>query len=467
MRPDEILGKTVLVGLTYVRADGRVREKQQLYGLVVSADEERGVDIRQPSGEIITLPPTLESFAVADPGAYTLRSTGEVVTDPDLLCSWTITEPPETPSTIPAWVDHYVEQLGLYEAFAERMEALLRDLLPYRDIGFSWIITFDVRHDDLRRSLVDLWRDADRLVNPFDSELRAVGVTIGFHTPAELRELEELIEAEFVIDRAGSTTRAEAIDRNAGTHEDAAIAYHLPSYLVELDARRAELPEWSAYSGLKLRIDPTTELHDAWRDILYDLPFRHGTSYPAELRDLLSRVASTLVAADADVEYVSDAVDRLLEEYGHSVAAGELDLPLDGITLVAYLFASELVQSLVELGAELGFRHDPDDAPSWEDIEDYALWLLRRAGVASIAELDGFLRSTLPRARDTLSRFLKLVADEGYTPRTSREDLVVWLWLVFHRADARTVALAWYREEIQHGLNTLIGNPVGAREQDA
>ena len=39
--------------------------------------------------------------------------------------------------------------------------------------------------------------------------------------------------------------------------------------------------------------------------------------------------------------------------------------------------------------------------------------------------------------------------------------------LVFHRADATTVALAWYREEIQHGLNTLIGNPVGAREQDA
>ena len=142
-------------------------------------------------------------------------------------------------------------------------------------------------------------------------------------------------------------------------------------------------------------------------------------------------MASTLVAADADVEYVSDAVDRLLEEYGHSVAAGELDLPLDGITLVAYLFASELVQSLVELGAELGFRHDPDDAPSWEDIEDYALWLLRRAGVASIAELDGFLRSTLPRARDTLSRFLKLVADEGYTPRTSREDLVVWLGWCF------------------------------------
>lgn len=183
MRADEILGKTVLVGLTYVTADGRVREQQQLHGVVVSADEEQGVEIRQSSGEIFTLPPALDSFEPADPGEYTLRSTGEVVTDPDLLCSWTITEPPETPSTVPDWIDHYVEQLGLYEAFAERMEALLRDLLHDRGIGFSWIITFDVHRDDLRRRLVDLWRDADTLVNPFESGIPAVGVTIGFFTP--------------------------------------------------------------------------------------------------------------------------------------------------------------------------------------------------------------------------------------------------------------------------------------------
>ena len=121
----------------------------------------------------------------------------------------------------------------------------------------------------------------------------------------------------------------------------------------------------------------------------------------------------------------------------------------------------------MELAAELGFRHDPDDWPSWEDAEDGPLWLLRRDDVSSIAELDEFLRSTLPRARDTLARFLELVADEGYTPWTSREDLVVWLWLVFHRADAHTVALTYFRDELQHGLNTLIGNPVPAREQNA
>ena len=65
------------------------------------------------------------------------------------------------------------------------------------------------------------------------------------------------------------------------------------------------------------------------------------------------------------------------------------------------------------------------------------------------------------------ARFLELATDEGYTPWTSREDLVVWLWLVFHRADAHTVALTYFRDELQHGLNTLIGNPVPAREQDA
>jgi hypothetical protein len=455
---EEILGKTVLVGLTYVTAGGRVTEQTQLHGVVDFADEERGIGIRQASGEVFTLPPAFESFEPADPGEYTLRSTGEVVTDPDLLCSWTITAPPER---ISEWLDHYDDQLELYQAFANRLERLLRNLLRDREIEFAWLIGFDADTTDLRAEMIDAWRRGEPVANPLEGKFRTVGLKIGLFSPARFRELEELIDDEFVVDPSSSTTRAET--EVSGQR----ITYDQPSYLIALDARRAELPEWAAYAGLKLRIELTTELHDSWTDLLDDLPFRHATSYPDELREALAGLASTLETADAEIGDVVDSVDRLLEEHRESVRRGELDLPLNGITLLSYLHASELVDSLVELAAEVGFRHDPDEWPAWDDLELRPLWLLRRDGVESIAELDAFLRSILPRTRETLGRLLELSEEKGFTPWTWREDMIPWLWLVFRRADAHTVELLHYRDELVYALNTLIGNPMAPTDKSA
>jgi hypothetical protein len=462
---DEILGKTVLVGLTYVTHDGRARDREQLHGIVVSADEERGIEIRQASGEIFTLPPAFDSFEQADPGEYTLRSTGEVISDPDLLCSWRIADPAEEPSTIVDWDDSYMERRNLYEAFARRLEDLLQALCRDGGLEFGWMLTFDVHVDDLRRDLLRAWREGQPVDDPFESRLRVIGLTISLNSPTNLQELEDLIETEFVLDSAASRTVAELANRGP-RGADAAIAYELPSYLIELDERRSELPEWSAYAGLKVRIEVTTDLHDAWRDAVESLPFHAASAYPTELRDVLVRLASSVEAADTELALVGDSVERLLQEHGASVTAGKLDLPLNGITLLAYLHASELVQSLFELAAEVGFHYDEDEWPGWDEIEDGPLWLLRRDGVESVAELDAFLRNALPRTRETLERFLELAADAGFTPWATRDDLVEWLWLVFHRADSETVALMYYRDELQNALDTLIGNPLATDTED-
>ncbi len=87
---DEIIGKRVLVGMTYVDNDGEPIEQRQKHGVVVRADDE-GVYVRQSgSGEEFWLPPHRASFQEAEKGEYQLRETGEVVVDPDLLATWTI-----------------------------------------------------------------------------------------------------------------------------------------------------------------------------------------------------------------------------------------------------------------------------------------------------------------------------------------------------------------------------------------
>jgi len=89
-----LIGKHVLVGLTFLSADGEIEEQDQFHGTVVTCDDTIVAIEPWGGGELITLPPDLRPFQPAPPGEYRLRSTGEVVIDPDFTATWTIHRPP-------------------------------------------------------------------------------------------------------------------------------------------------------------------------------------------------------------------------------------------------------------------------------------------------------------------------------------------------------------------------------------
>lgn len=89
----ELLGKSVLVGITRVDHNGEVVSQEQFHGQVESLDDGL-VHIRVAgNGQDFTLPPDASSFVKAPPGHYRLHSTGEVVVDPDFTSSWTVRSP--------------------------------------------------------------------------------------------------------------------------------------------------------------------------------------------------------------------------------------------------------------------------------------------------------------------------------------------------------------------------------------
>jgi len=92
---ENIVGKTVLIGLTHEDKNGEIIEQEQFWGTITKVDESRGIIISKPTGEEFSLPPALHAFSVAPPGEYKLRSTGEIVVNPDLLSTWTVTKPEE------------------------------------------------------------------------------------------------------------------------------------------------------------------------------------------------------------------------------------------------------------------------------------------------------------------------------------------------------------------------------------
>ena len=95
-RAAALVGKYVLIGLTYYDADGGLVEQLQMHGTIVAAVAGRGIDVALKGtrlGQTYTLPPDLRALQPARPGEYRLRSTGEVITDPDVTCAWSVTKP--------------------------------------------------------------------------------------------------------------------------------------------------------------------------------------------------------------------------------------------------------------------------------------------------------------------------------------------------------------------------------------
>ena len=90
--------KYILVGVTYLDAQGKLDYRQQLHGIIEEVSLERGIVISLRGayeGDTWAMPPMLSAIRPAEPGTYQLQMSGEEVEDPDLLASWTMQAPPE------------------------------------------------------------------------------------------------------------------------------------------------------------------------------------------------------------------------------------------------------------------------------------------------------------------------------------------------------------------------------------
>ena len=95
---EDLVGKVILIGVTYTDARDNIRCRKQWWGMVEKASESEGICVRLgDSPEASAFPPDLRAVRRAAPGEYRLKETGEVIADPDFLATWICVEPdPET-----------------------------------------------------------------------------------------------------------------------------------------------------------------------------------------------------------------------------------------------------------------------------------------------------------------------------------------------------------------------------------
>lgn len=93
----EMVGKVVLVGVTYRNAKGEISETREYFGVVDRINADEGlVIIRGDTEEEMSLPPMLEHYQKAKPGTYNLKSCDYAVEDPDYLATWVVNLSPHS-----------------------------------------------------------------------------------------------------------------------------------------------------------------------------------------------------------------------------------------------------------------------------------------------------------------------------------------------------------------------------------
>jgi hypothetical protein len=93
-RATEYIGKTVLLGVTYLDHDEKLLSQHQWFGTIVTFSNTEGIRIKlRDSDAPCALPPDPRGIRKAKPGIYELRSTGEEIVDPDYLATWRCVKP--------------------------------------------------------------------------------------------------------------------------------------------------------------------------------------------------------------------------------------------------------------------------------------------------------------------------------------------------------------------------------------
>jgi putative GTP pyrophosphokinase len=276
------------------------------------------------------------------------------------------------------WGRAYDERRGLFESYATRIEALVGELLKESGVDYAQL---ESRAKEVPSFVSKLARSPGKYSDPLEEMLDLAGVRIICYYLSDVAIVGDLIRREFAVDEENSWTRESRADVDR-------FGYSSDHYVISCAQTREDLPEWSAYGGVRAEIQVRTVLQHAWAAIDHKLAYKRESDVPVALLRQLSRVSALLEVGDEQFEAVRSASLGLDASYDARARAGELDIPIDASSLPAYVSESDVVSQLVQTAQAIGFTIGREPPSAGIGV------LVQASGVAefdTVASLDSFL----------------------------------------------------------------------------
>jgi putative GTP pyrophosphokinase len=315
-------------------------------------------------------------------------------------------------------VRQYERKWNHYNAFTLKLRDLITELLQANGLDVEDI---EFRTKEVESFSRKIKNEAKSYQNPLEEVTDLCGLRIVTYYIEDVDRAEAILRGEFTIDEDNSVDKAEILDPDR-------FGYLSVHYVLSINAERASLTEWKAFSDLKAEIQVRTVLQHAWSAIDHKLRYKATEEVPSGLKRQLFRLSALFELADQQFSELREISAATNEEYVTDVQRGQLEIEVNLDSVESYFRSSDLLDKWSKEALKVGFRnpHEPHDIDALRRL----FQAIQMSGITRIAQLDRFLRGAEKWGPAALAKVKDHSAKRGFAPFAVGYDVVAILLLL-------------------------------------
>ncbi|MFC8615019.1 GTP pyrophosphokinase family protein [Micromonospora purpureochromogenes] len=303
--------------------------------------------------------------------------------------------------------DPYAEATSDLDRFGALIAGLITALLDEADISFLNVsYRVKTRGSASRKLAKGRGKYAD-----YKSLHDLLGIRVITYFNDEVDRVGELLQAQFAVDAANSVDKRQLLD----AREFGYLSLH---YVLTLDEKRRELPEYRRYVGIPFEIQIRSVLQHAWAEIEHDLGYKSAQSLPPKLQRHFARLASLLESADDGFVALRDQITQSEHEAVSEVTQSPKS-PLTPLTALAVITKNPVARGLDEYVSEL--LNSSLEGGGYYTSEPELEWL-RQMGIETIED---FEQAYVENA-ETVKRYARKWINKDHRRGTVERGISVW-----------------------------------------
>ena len=279
------------------------------------------------------------------------------------------------------------ELLSKHSSFTNMLFELIKSLLNSSEVRYHILEkrtkTLESLNDKINRKEVkDIQNDLTDIT----------GIRIILYYQDDVDKIIDVIKSNFDVDNKNSINKAELYNSNE-------FGYLSTHYVVSLDNKRKELPEWKTFNELKAEIQIRTVLQHSWASISHELTYKKSYEIPKELQRKLFRLAGLFELADEQFLKIRDEHTILKKSIEKISKTSEIEDEEINLLTLKYIFEKKntVYDKVSTLAVESGFLSnysDKDDA-----FLSYIISVSDLLGFKRIKEIETALKPNLEKIK--------------------------------------------------------------------
>jgi ppGpp synthetase/RelA/SpoT-type nucleotidyltranferase len=262
-------------------------------------------------------------------------------------------------------VDWYAKNRFIYEAVCTRVEAIIEEVLNLEKINYHSVTSRAKSVESYRlKALKGKYKE------PKSEIMDMAGIRAITYTDSDSKRVFEIVNKTFDVYTSMSSDKSEKLGVDK-------VGYRSLDCIATLGKARLKLPENLLFKDVCFEIQIRTILQHAWAEFEHDRNYKFNVELPVDLRRRLFVIAGNLELVDREFDSLSKEIDTYVVEVEKGINKGALDIPINSLSLTAYL--TDKLKDLINAGVV---------APEIGRGEDIVFEELAAMGIKTLKKLD-------------------------------------------------------------------------------